>query len=195
MTSRIVLALLVCLLTGCVPGYTLVKPEITYVGGDVMTVRPGSAWNMVPSSLNQTEWEEVWTKNGPLLETIAFIGGLPDGKSVIVQNKKDDRQVPVFHADMTPQDLTSMIEASYRVKGVTVFNIKSVDPTDFLGGTGLRVRYNYAPSSGITKKGSAVLRVVGKKLYVMKLEGVASHYFDAAVPEFDRLVASAALGK
>jgi hypothetical protein len=145
--------------------------------------------------MSRTQWEEVWTQNGPLLDTVAFLGGLPEGKSVVVQKKKAERQVPLFRANMSPEDLASMVEASYRVKGVTVFNVDSVDPVEFLGGPGIRVRFNYAPSDGITKKGDAVLRVIDSKLYVMKLEGVSSHYFDAAVPEFDLLVATAALPK
>jgi len=69
----------------------------------------------------------------------------------------------------------------------------SVDPVEFLGGQGIRVRYSYAPDNGISKKGDCVLRVIDKKLYVMKLEGVSSHYFDASAAEFDHLVASAQL--
>jgi hypothetical protein len=57
------------------------------------------------------------------------------------------------------------------------------------------VRFNYAPSNGVMKKGDCVLRVIDKKLYVMKLEGVSSHYFSAAVPEFELLVGTAALPK
>ena len=71
--------------------------------------------------------------------------------------------------------------------------IESVDPADFLGGKGLKVHYKYAPNDGIPKKGVCVARVVDKKLYVIKLEGVSSHYFDASVPEFDQMVASARL--
>ena len=39
------------------------------------------------------------------------------------------------------------------------------------------------------------MRVVDKKLYAMKLESVAGHYFDTVDPEFDRLIASAQLRK
>jgi hypothetical protein len=86
-----------------------------------------------------------------------------------------------------------MIESSYRVAGVAVFNVDLVDTTPFLGGTGIRMRYHYSPGEGIGKKGSCVLRVVDQKLYLMKLEGVTSHYFDRALPEFDQMVASATL--
>jgi hypothetical protein len=128
-----------------------------------------------------------------LLESVVFVTGMPDGKSLVKQRKRDDAQVAVFRADMSPTDLVSMIESSYRVGGVTVFNVDSVDPAPFLDGTGLRMRFHFAPSDGIGKKGSAVLRVVDKKLYLMKLEGVSSHYFDAALPEFDQMVAGAKL--
>jgi len=175
--------------------YTLVPAESTYVGGNSLVVTPTSAWNTVPTRPDQTEWEETWTRNGPLLDTVAFVGGIPEGKKLLVQRRKSDQQVPAFRADMTPQDLVSMIEASYRVRGITVFDVESVDPVDFLGGKGIKVRYKYAPNDGISKKGSCVARVVGKKLYVMKLEGVSSHYFDAALPEFEQMVATAKLEK
>jgi hypothetical protein len=101
----------------------------------------------------------------------------------------------VFRADMTAQDLTSMIEVSYRVNGVTVFNVESVEPVDFLGGTGVRLRYHYVSGIGIEKRGSCVMRVVDGKLYAMKLESVAGDAFDKVAPEFEQLVAGARLGK
>jgi hypothetical protein len=178
---------------GCVPAYTLVKPGTAAVGDGAVLVTASRAWNSVPAAYQQAAWEEAWTQNGPLLETVVFVTGLPEGKSLVKQRKKDDAQVAVFRADMTPNDLVSMIETSYRVGGITVFAVDSVDPVPFLGGTGLRMRYHYAPGDGIGKKGSAVLRVFDKKLYVMKLEGVSSHYYDAALPEFEAMVAGARL--
>ncbi len=196
MITRILLAIVsITALAGCVPAYTLKRPGQTTVAGNAFIVQSTSAWNVVPKDMSRTRWEEVWTQNGPLLDTVAFLGGLPEGKSVVVQKKKAERQVPLFRSNMTPEDLTSMVEASYRIRGVTVFNLESVDPVEFLGGQGVRVRYNYVPGDGMSKKGDCVLRIVDKKLYVMKLEGVSSHYFDASSPEFDRLVASAAIRK
>ena len=137
----------------------------------------------------------MWTWNGPQIDRMALVGGLPDGKAIVVQEQTADQQVPVFRADMTAQDLTSMLEVSYRLKGVTVFNIESVEPVDFLGGPGVSLRYNYASGIVIPKRGSCVMRVVDQKLYAMKLEGVANQSFDAVAAEFDQLVASARLRK
>lgn len=182
------------LLSACVPTYQLVKPAAAPVGDGSITVTPTGSWNKVPL-MGEQPWEEAWTRNGPLLDSVGFATGVPEGKSLVKQRKKDDAQVAVFKADMTPNDLVSMVESWYRVGGVSVFKMDSVDPTAFLGGTGLKLRYSYAPSDGIGKKGAAVLRVVDKKLYLMKLDGVNSHYFDAALPEFEAMVASARMGK
>jgi len=193
MRLRIAFALAAFTLAGCLPAYKLVPASEIHVAGKQLVVKPGNEWNMLPRSPSQSEWDETWTLNGPLLDAVAFVGGLPDGKSLLTQKKKDDKKVPVFHADMNSHDLVSMMEASYRVRGITVFDIESVDPADFLGGKGFRVHYQYAPTDGISRKGVCVARVVDKKLYAIKLEGVSSHYFNAALPEFDQMVASARL--
>jgi hypothetical protein len=193
MRLRIAMALAAITLVGCLPAYQLVPAEETHVAGKQLVVKPGNEWNKLPHSPTQTEWDETWTLNGPLLDAMAFVGGLPDGKSLLKQKSKDDRQVPLFRADMSPQDLVSMLEASYRVRGITVFDVESVEPADFLDGKGLRVRYRYAPNDGIFRRGVCIARVVDQKLYAIKLEGVASHYFEASLPEFDQMVASARL--
>ncbi len=182
-------------LAACVPTYKLVRPVLTPVGDGSLEVTPGVEWNALPGSPQKPAWEEIWTQNGPLLETIAFVSGLPDGQSLVKQRKRADAQVPPFRATMSPADLVSMIEGSYRVGGVTVFAVDAVDPVTFLGGPALRMKYHYAPTDGIGKRGVAVLRVSGERLYLIKLDGVTSHYFEPALPAFEQLVASAALKK
>jgi predicted Zn-dependent protease len=158
-----------------------------------MTLKPGSSWKRLYAGMNQTRWEERWTWNGPQLDRVALVGGLPDGKAIVFRETNSDQQVPVFRADMTAQDLMSMVEVSYRISGVTVFNFEAVEPVDFLGGVGVRLRYNYTSGIGIAKRGSCVMRIVDDKLYAMKLESVAGHSFDTVDPEFDQLIASARL--
>lgn len=193
MSSRIVFALLLASLGNCVSSGQRVIAAETHVTGGAMVVNPGTAWKRVPASTSR--WEEVWTWNGPQIDRITLIGGLPAGKAIIFQKKNADQQVPVFRADMTAQDLASMLEVSYRLKGVTVFNIESVEPVDFLGGPGVELRYNYASGIVFPKRGSCVMRVIDRKLYAMKLEGVANQSFDAVAAQFDQLVASARLRK
>jgi beta-barrel assembly-enhancing protease len=161
--------------------------------GRDLVARMDSPWKRLPSGTNQSRWEEVWTWNGPQLDRTALVGGLPDGKAIISQEPNADQRVPVFRADMTSQDLASMIEVSYRVNGVAVFDVESVEPVDFLGGAGIRMRYSYVSGIGIAKRGSCVMRAIDGKLYAMRLESVAGRYFDAVSPAFDLLINSAQL--
>ena len=173
----------------------MVTADETTVTGGRMTVKPGSNWKRLREDLKGTRWEEMWTWNGPQIDRMALVGGLPDGQAIVFREQTADQQVPVFRADMTAQDLTSMLEVSYRLKGVTVFDIEAVEPVDFLGGPGVELSYSYASGIVFPKRGRCVMRVVDQKLYAMKLEGVANQSFDAVAAEFDLLVAGARLRK
>lgn len=192
MRPRLIFSLLLALVGGCASSEAIMVADGNRIAGSHMTVKPGSTWHKLPASANETSREEVWTWNGPQVDRLTLLPGLPDGKAMVSQESTADQQVPVFRADMTAQDLASMIEVSYRVNGVTVFDFEAIEPVEFLGGAGVRLRYEYASGIGIAKRGRCVMRVVGRRLYVMKLESVANH-FDAVAPEFDQLVASARL--
>lgn len=193
MRSLIVAVAASALLTGCVVGYQLVPPAPVSVAKGTIKVQPSVAWNRAPHSALDIPQEESWTQNGPLLDAITFVGGLKAGESIAKQRPKDDRKVPVFRADMTPQDLVSMIESAYRIKArATVFETTSVKPVTFLGAQGVQFDYNYVSGDEVRRRGRAVMAVVEGQLFLMSLDGAAVHYFDAALPEFEALTASAA---
>lgn len=180
------------LLTGCVTGYTLVSPQAVTVAHGTMRVKPSSAWNRAPRSPSDVSSLESWTRNGPLLDGITFIGAIPSGQAITKQKPKDDRKVPVFRAEMTPQDLVSMIESYYRINaGARIFQATSVKPMTFLSSRAVQFDYDYVGSDDIKRRGRSVLAVVDGKLFLVSLYGTASHYFEAALPEFEALIASA----
>jgi hypothetical protein len=81
------------LLTACeTPGYRLVEPGRVSVARGALTVRPGVAWNKSPGASAD---REVWTRDGPLLDSITFIVGVSDGSAITRQKASADRQVPV----------------------------------------------------------------------------------------------------
>jgi Zn-dependent protease with chaperone function len=171
---------------------TEVTPRVT---DGRMIVKPGPGWRRVSATPDEKRWQEVWTWNGPQHDRAAFISGLPDGKAIVSQDTKAEQQVPLFRAGMTTLDLASMLEVSYRINGVTVFDFDAIEPVDFLGGPGARFRYSYVSGIGITKRGDCVMRIVNEKLYAMKLESLADQNFDRVAPRFDQLVAEARLNE
>lgn len=182
------------LLSACAPSYTLIAAAPAAVARNSIKVTPGTAWNKSPKTPLDVAWEENWTENGALLDHITFVGGLPDGQAIAKQRRKDDRQVPIFHANMTPQDLVAMIESYYRIKaGATVFETKGVEPVVFVGKPGLRFDYLFVGADEVRRRGQTILAVSGNKLYMMSLDGAEIHYFDAALVDFSKMATSARL--
>ena len=183
-------------LCGCADliSFSLVNPGAVPVANGTMTVAPTGSWNKAPKGMVPAKFEEDWTRNGFMLDQIEFVGALADGQALVKQTAKSDQQVPVFHSGMTPTDLTSMIESTYRVKGAAkVFNTLAVKPVNFVGQNGVQFDFDYISENSIRWRGRAVMAISGGKLYLMILNATALHYFDAALPEFDALTASAAI--
>lgn len=190
---RVVFVACVAMLWGCTTPFTMVSPGVVPVVKKSFTVQPQSAWNRITSAGTDIPQKESWTKNGVLLDSVAFVGGLPAGQALVRQQKKADEQVPVFRPDMSPDDLVSMIESTYRIGGVTAFEVTSVEPASFLRSSAVRIDFNYVPPDELPRKGRCVMTVQNEQLYLMRLDGAASHYFDTALSEFEVMLGSAAL--
>ena len=185
-------ALAAALSLGACATYGLVPANEYAAAGKNLRVAPPTAWNRLPRSTFDLPQEENWTQNGAVLDSVSFFGGVPSGGALVRQRRKEDRQVPVFRAGMTPPELTGMVESYYRVRaGVAQFTPTTVAPIPFVGTTGLAMDFDYLTQDDVRRKGRAVMAEVGGKLYLMTLDGTRSHYFDAARPDFDAMVASA----
>jgi hypothetical protein len=189
----LLLALAALALAGCVPTYSLVSQGEAAVAAQGLVVQAPAGWNRIPPAPGRIKWEENWTRNGPLLDSLAFIGGLPSGKSLMEQPRKADRKVPTFDASMSPQDLVSMIESHYRIGGISTFEVTGVEPVEFIGEAGVRLDFSYVSADDVKRRGRTVLAVANERLYMVKLEGTASHYFDAAMADFESMVTTARL--
>ncbi|HEX2764374.1 MAG TPA: hypothetical protein VHM92_11120 [Allosphingosinicella sp.] len=191
------------LLAGCAGGpggaggygfntYTLVRPGPEDVARGSMIVTPALRWNKAPRGIDQIYKEEDWTLNGPLLDGLTFIGDLENDKRIVQQRRKADRKVPNFRSDMSPPELAGMIESFYRVRaGASEFNMTGLAPRDFVGSPGFQYDYEYLGGDEVWRRGRAVGAIVDGRLYMALLDAVRSHYFPAALPEFERIVESA----
>ena len=197
--KRLAIVLATLSLTACAGGgafgrYTLVQPGARAVANDSFTVSPPQAWNRVPRGAYDIREEENWTLNGPILDSISFIGGVRDGKAIVRQRRKADRLVPVFRANMTPPEIVSMIESLYRIRaGAAEFTVGALKPATFVGRQGFQLDYDYLDGNEIKRRGRAYGAVVDGKLYMMLLDATRMHYFHAAVGGFDTMARGATL--
>ena len=174
--------------------YSLVRPQPQRVARNSMVVTPTVAWNRARRTTSDISREENWTLNGPLLDSLTFIGGLEPGRTVVRQRRREERQVPLFRADMSPPEIASVIESFYRIRAGSVrFEMTGLRPRTFLGHPGFQLDFDHLDSSEIERRGRVVGAIIGDRLYLVLLEGTRMHYFGAALPEFERIVESATL--
>ncbi|HEU4957356.1 MAG TPA: hypothetical protein VFT40_07005 [Sphingomicrobium sp.] len=176
-------------------GYSLVRVKETRVGNDSMAVTPPREWNKISSSLFvDIHSVEDWTQNGPYLDGISFVTGLKDGKALVYQRSRDDRQVPKFRSNMTPLEITAMIESLFRVRGGAVdFKTVSLTPRPFMGYNGFQYDYEHLDGDEVRRKGRAVGAIIDGRLYLILFDAARSHYYGALLPDFEAIVSSARL--
>ncbi len=176
-------------------GYSLVRAKEVRVGNHSLAVRPPREWNRQSTILfDDISTVEDWTQNGPYLDTISFVTGMKDGKAVVRQRSRDDRQVPKFRSNMTAPEVASMIESLFRVRGGTVdFKTLSLAPRPFLGANGFQYDFEHLDSDEVRRKGRAVGAVIGGRLYLILFDATRSHYFNASLPDYEAIVRSARL--
>lgn len=176
--------------------YSPVNVHRVSVGNGSMSVVPPRPWNRHRAILfEDINAVEDWTLNGPLLDGITFITGLRSGHYMIRQRKTSDQQVPKFRADMTPPEIAAMLESLYRVRGGAVeFRTLSIKPRPFLGSPmGFQFDYEHLDQDELWRKGRAVGTIIGDRLYLVLYDAARSHYYEAALPDFEAIVSSAQL--
>jgi hypothetical protein len=174
-------------------GYSLIRAKDVKVGNGSVAVTAPREWNKQPTTLfDDISTVEDWTQNGPYLDTISFVTGMKDGKAVVRQRSRDDRQVPKFRSNMTALEIAAMIESLFRVRGGTVdFKTTALAPRPFLGASGFQHDFEHLDSDEVRRRGRAVGAVIDGRLYLVLLDATKSHYFDASLPDFEAIVRSA----
>lgn len=173
--------------------YALVRTQRVKVGDGQMTVVAPRPYNRHRRVLfSDVRDVEDWTLNGPILDGISFVSGMRNNRELIRQHRTADQQVPRFRSDMTPPEIAAMLESLYRVKGGAVeLKTLSLRPRPFLGANGFQWDYEHLDTDELWRKGRAVGAVIDGQLYLILIDAARAHYFDAELPDFEAIVASA----
>src|SRR5947209_13204561 len=67
----------------------------------------------------------------------------------------------------------------------------SLQPRPFLGANGFQWDYEHLDSDELWRRGRAVGAVIDGKLYLILFDAARSHYYNALLPDFEAIVASA----
>lgn len=175
--------------------YSLVRPKPQGVGNGSLVVHPPREWNKQRRwFFDDIRWVEDWTLNGPLLDDMTFVSGLPSGHYLVQQRKREAQQVPKFRDDMTAPEIVAMLESAYRVRGGAIdFKTISLQPRQFLGWPGFQFDYEHLDADELWRRGRAVGAVIDGRLYLIMLDGARAHYFPDALNDFESMVQTAQL--
>ena len=198
LASAISLALTACSSIGgggLGSGYSLVRARERAVGDGSLLVTPRADWNRQSTIIfDDIRQVEDWTQNGPVLDSLSFVSGLKDGKSIVRQSRRADSQVPRFRSSMTTPEIAAMLETFYRTRAGTIdFKTVGLAPRPFLGTNGFQLDFDHLDSDEVWRRGRAVGTVANGRLYLILFDAVRSHYFAAGLPEFEVVVNSARL--
>ena len=160
-----------------------------------MVVTPPREWNRIRARLfDDVRAVEDWTLNGIYLDGISFVAGLKSGAYIVRQDRKEYRQVPKFRSDMTPPEVAAMLESLYRVRGGSVdFKTLALAPRSFMGQPGYQFDFEHLDGDEVWRRGRVVGTTVNDRLYLVLFDATRSHYYDAALPDFEAIAQSARL--
>lgn len=190
---RFLLIAVVLPLGGCVTMYTLVAPGTLLVGG--LQLSPDSAWNLAPAQYSPSlrKGTQVWTKDGPLLDRIMIISGVPDGQPLL-KDKTGTAALPVFRADMLPNEIEELTESSL-VKifgeGSAVVSTANLRPHRFGDDRGVLFDLDIAVSDSPAYKGLVGAFVSDGLLYLMLYIGAEPYYFEKHLDAATALITGA----
>ncbi|MGH8702679.1 MAG: hypothetical protein ACREVR_16125, partial [Burkholderiales bacterium] len=178
MNLRVTLFLGLVLLAGCAP-FALVNPERQTVG-DVISVQPGMKWNKMTSHNYQGK-VEVWTLDGPVLNTLLFFTGVPDGEPLFTQRTVGSSQgekPPVFKASMNPIEIQELLEATIaRYFQTTLAEGRNLKPVPVADGKGFRFETRMVGRDEVERDGVFVGTIRNKKLYGAWFQGAKLQYY------------------
>jgi len=194
--TNLAIALLgAALLAGCLTPYSLVEPKPQTVG-QVVSVEPAMKWNKMGASGYKGK-VEVWTLDGPTLNTLIFFTGVADGEPLFVPAAvpaKQQEKPPVFKSSMNPIEIQELVQATMaRNFGSTMAEARNLRTQPFADGSGFRFETQLVGRDEVERHGVFVGTVNKGKLYGAWFQGAKLHYFNRYLPEYDRIVASARL--
>lgn len=185
---QIVFVVLLATLAACA-SYSLVPAGQTTVRS-AMSVAPARAWTKVPF-INSPGPIEMWTLNGPNIDSLTFYMPVADGEPL--QRKEGNAEpYPPFRASMSASEIVELYEASLRrATSSALVEVKNLRPASIGGIEGFRADTAFVTQDRVRRKGVLAGVVKEKKLYLMHFQAPELHYYDRAIDEVERIVASA----
>jgi hypothetical protein len=179
--------LMVNALGGCAQYLPVEKGERIQVG-NAFAVATSINW-----SKQETGNIEGWTVDGPQLQRLVFLKGIPDGKPLIGFTEGEGECALCFHSSMTSVEIMELFLANLTRTGAHGLKAYDLRPSSFGAIEGFRFEFQYATRQGLKYKGLIAGAQKDQKLFAFMYVGTALYHFDKHRLEIERMLASLTL--
>lgn len=132
----------------------------------------------------------VLSIDGPLLNRLYVTDGLSAGESLIKAPSKD-RPTPTLREGMNSSERMEFVADSVAAMGYQRVETQRPRPAKFGDASGVRFDISARTEDGLDVLGTAMAAEAGKKSYFVLYLAPAEHYFQAGLPEVEKVIASA----
>lgn len=186
---RCVYSLLVCLaLIGCTQ-FALVEAQRRTIG-NAYSVEAQMQWNRL-----QEGSVELWTADGPGLESLRFYAGLKEGDRLFKPRPgtSDAETLPKYRPGMAATEIMEFVVDSLTRTGASQVAGLDLRPAAFGSAEGFRFEFSFDSATGLHYRGMAIGAVVEEKLHLIVYSGTEIHYFPKYRDAVERIFASVEL--
>jgi len=177
---------IVCLvLFGCTQ-FTLVEAKRQAIG-NAYSVAAQRPWNRLKEGN-----VELWTADGPGLESLRFYAGLKDGERLFKPRagSSDEETLPKYRSDMTVTEIMEFVVDSLTRSGASQVEGHDLRPAAFGSAEGFRFELSFASATGLHYRGAALGAVVEDRLDLIIYSRTELYYFPRYRDDTERLFTS-----
>src|SRR5262249_858044 len=155
--------------------------------GQSYSVEPQIRW----SSLRQAGSTELWTADGPALESVRFVKDVPDGHTLVGQAittpgpggpPTPEAKQPPFRRRMTPSEIMEFGVDTWALLGASKIEATGLRPAKFGGADGFTFDLSFVWSDGVEARALVAGAVVKQRLQMVVYSGTRLYYFDKLRP-------------
>lgn len=169
----LILATWVLLLVACASGGPLVTAGRTTAGSH-LTIDAGMEWTRMGDLR-----EQLWTIDGPLLNTLYMVPTVRDGDFVFLGRRQTKRRPDgaFYHRGMRPDELRDLIADGLRAAGAVNVATSNLRPASFGDREGLRFEMTMDSDSGLKYKAMVAAFEHEKGLALAMFYAPAEYYY------------------
>ncbi|MEN8260731.1 MAG: hypothetical protein ABFS02_09130 [Pseudomonadota bacterium] len=182
MTRIVLLTMLSVLFAACASSIQMVGPGRRDIAS-LYSVDPQRSW-----SAQTSRDEEIWTVDGPALQSIRFVKGLKPGDNLFGSRKS--KSAFTYKTGMNSHELMELILDSFRAGGMQQVEASLLQPFDFGGREGFRIDFTFMMPNSLEMQGIVFGAEIDDRLHLIFYYGTRQHYFEKYREQAERLAGS-----